>query len=430
MNDAAETSRNIGTESKSAFRGTIAAILTFSVLSLVVAWFGWTRGHSASFRVRVNGPSMVPTLLGQHFHGACPSCGRSEIPIDATVVDEVPSIVPCFLCGGATAIDSEVVHQGDLVLVEPIADSSQLSIGQLVAIDAKDGQSVRVKRIVALGGQEVGETGGRLLVDGQRIEDRLHELDSSLVPRMLIADSSRTAAAKSKPRWIASDRSDSTWQHDRGHWSIDVTEESGWLVYHHVNVHEGGNASSVMDDYEYNASLLRKLNEVDRLHATAEFDADRPCDLEFAYWTSRGIRTGTDARDVAAGIEARDVAAVRPAASAVGSHDARYFLSQRESEYVSRIESTIYTPPVTRKSPIAVRIIATGESNSVRIRKLSVWKFVEYRLRRTDDRSRYPMRLASDEYFVVGDNVPVSIDSRDHGPIRRDQIIGIIKPPE
>jgi len=36
-------------------------------------------------------------------------------------------------------------------------------------------------------------------------------------------------------------------------------------------------------------------------------------------------------------------------------------------------------------------------------------------------------RLEKDQYFVVGDNTTNSFDSRDYGPIKRKQLVGIVR---
>ena len=58
--------------------------------------------------------------------------------------------------------------------------------------------------------------------------------------------------------------------------------------------------------------------------------------------------------------------------------------------------------------------------------RIEVHRRVRYRLRRRDAVDRYPLTLPDGQWFVVGDNVPVSIDSRTYGPIAGDSILGIV----
>lgn len=41
-----------------------------------------------------------------------------------------------------------------------------------------------------------------------------------------------------------------------------------------------------------------------------------------------------------------------------------------------------------------------------------------------DERTKKTMKLSDSEYFMLGDNRPLSLDSRQLGPIQRDQIVG------
>ncbi len=42
----------------------------------------------------------------------------------------------------------------------------------------------------------------------------------------------------------------------------------------------------------------------------------------------------------------------------------------------------------------------------------------------TDSEIHYPYRLAENEYFCMGDNRPVSLDSRTFGPVSKSQMLG------
>ena len=86
--------------------------------------------------------------------------------------------------------------------------------------------------------------------------------------------------------------------------------------------------------------------------------------------------------------------------------------------------------PVTREQPVAIRI--AGDDAAIEL--LTVQRDVEYRINPQHDRRLYPLRIPAEHCFVVGDNVPFSIDSRHWGPVQvgrirgRVQVIESIKP--
>jgi hypothetical protein len=79
-------------------------------------------------------------------------------------------------------------------------------------------------------------------------------------------------------------------------------------------------------------------------------------------------------------------------------------------------------PTISETAPVAVH----DPTNCIKPADLEVRRRVEYRLRRRDDQDIYPVTLGPGQYFVLGDNVPVSIDSRDFGPVSADQILGVV----
>jgi hypothetical protein len=147
-------------------------------------------------------------------------------------------------------------------------------------------------------------------------------------------------------------------------------------------------SSPVWDDYPYNVTLSRTLFPVDRLRlrGTAESDVR----LTVAFWS-----------------EAGNVAAER---TLIGG----------EAFCVSYFDgATSEGLPVAASQPVAIRI-----EGAATLRDLKIERLVEYRLNPRSRSAIYPLRLGADEWFLVGDNVPVSIDSRDWGAIPVDQIFG------
>ncbi|WP_157593921.1 S26 family signal peptidase [Rubripirellula obstinata] len=160
-------------------------------------------------------------------------------------------------------------------------------------------------------------------------------------------------------------------------WKID----GDWLVYHHVNPYRGSAPSPVLDDYSVNVHLSRQLEPVTDLMIRFRSKASEFQNAEIVIW--------------------------KP------NHDSRF------------------AALVSERNPIAIRI-PNGhcDPSEIETSQIEIRRRVLYRLRPRDDRSKYPMLLDKDEYFVLGDNVPISVDSRDWGAVHRSKILCLVSPLE
>lgn len=71
--------------------------------------------------------------------------------------------------------------------------------------------------------------------------------------------------------------------------------------------------------------------------------------------------------------------------------------------------------------PIAIRIDADAFNEAL----VEVWREIEYRDDKPTGAVSYPLRIKAGEVFVVGDNLPVSVDSRHVGPLPITSILGV-----
>jgi signal peptidase I len=268
-----------------------------------------------------------------------------------------------------TFVEGQVCHSTSL--------ATHPEIGDVVAIDW-DGKR-RLKRVAALGGDLVEVVDGRLMVNGRRLEDIIADRNpADLVPPALVL--------------VNSDSDD---------WA-STEEASGWILYGHRNVHQSGRITPVTDDYPVNDSVRRKLNDADRLAVEIrKFDSQSPAKMvlpiRVAFFDSRYRLVAQTTRNGMAC--SRD--AGRPAEIDAGwssalareldaSHPIALQISKRDSQYYS----------------------------------LRVLREIEYRDDRPSGNVSYPLRVPNQEVFVVGDNVPVSVDSRQFGPLPLSALIG------
>ncbi len=361
----------------------VSIIVVF--VAIVIGWAGWKRGMESGVRFAIHGPSMAPTLLGEHQIAKCVGCAL-DWPIE--ISDEGTS-VSCFHCGGQATVTNGA-HAASVVVVHAYVPvdttrsvSSSLRIGDVVAIGGED--AMRIKRIVALPGDLVELNGVSLLVNGETVHKAMRVHDDLDVPTPVLLfemDNRRELS-----RWRGKG-----WQ--RNQQRAWTSGNKDWLIYHHRSIHQRNQPSCIWDDYPYNVGLSRKLQPASRLALNTKVVCKNEGRLEVVFWID-GQMVGVTC-DVDGQCEL-----------SISSDDAK----------------AVEFAPVSAETPVAIRVI----EGSVQLSCLQLARRLEYRLRPHDDRSRYPIRLGSSEYFVVGDNVPVSLDSRDFGVIQERAVKGRVE---
>jgi hypothetical protein len=158
-------------------------------------------------------------------------------------------------------------------------------------------------------------------------------------------------------------------------------------------VYDQDRPSPVWDDYPFNVGLQRKLYSVDRFSCQGEIHCQSQATLEVAFWSNTGSAL----------------------ASVTISGSQHFTVSFHDAVAADGL-------PVSSHSPVAVRFIG----GPVELVSLSIYRLIEYRVRPHDDRDRYPLRIGAGQCFVLGDNVPVSVDSRDLGPVPISSIVGLV----
>lgn len=382
---------------------------------------------------QVSGASMNPTLWGPSRSFNCLSCDVT-IRVDEFILqaawERSPensttlSAMMCWHCG--SPIEQQQLSaalQGpglppDVVGVTPTA-TTDYKVGDILLI-RKTG--VQVKRLLGRPGQTISlDDAGRLLVDGQR--PTFHSPPRVAVDFDRFRDSSRWHGPGESARWHGADES-ARWQR-RSDRSWTALGDTGWLVYAHQNVYRGPRPSRVLDDLPGNFGLQRALFPVDGLSiqfelATSADHEHREIRYWIAFWTERGIDLQPQI------VEAGSKYPVKVEAQAWAT------LPRIAPKYDFMDTPTMLDHLLSPQCPIAVQLSGSSEV-ALTIRDLAVQRDVLYRVNPSAPRGgitdqyqppSYPIHLGDDEWFVVGDNVPVSIDSRHWGAVATEEIIG------
>ena len=181
------------------------------VLALLIAARLWCL-EGLLFPISIFGASMADTLVGPHYRVSCSDCGH-EFRCDATAT---PQEVECPNCGHAhTKVKSEDLKLGEQVLIDHwVYLLSRPQRGDVVAFTHRDDDAPRVvKRIVGLPGETIAIRRGDVIVDGKPLTKNLKQLRDQA---LLVHDSAQLPKAEGLPKRWEAEAKDSYWREREG----------------------------------------------------------------------------------------------------------------------------------------------------------------------------------------------------------------------
>ena len=397
--------------------------------------------------LRVAGGSMARTLLGMHREVVCADCGHEFVC--GSDVRPVGARAVCPNCGYAeNDLEALLDLAGDRLLVhKSIFRFRRPRRWEVVASrHPQDAAETVVKRVVGLPGESVQLRLGDVYVDGQIERKTLWQQRALAV---LVHDARRGPALGQPPpcRWRAL-RAGSQWGRAGSRFAHPVASPEDpidWLAYHHWRRLPGGGGQieerPISDDRGYNQTRPRRKEDSHRvtdllltlrlveiagrgamyiratggrekflLEIESEDDPNR-----FRYKVSHNgqpVPGGTGKMPSPAGGLTLEVSLID-----------KQFLLAFDGRTVLR---WAYRPPDKLPPPICRPLEIGTRGLRVVFEDPKVYRDIYY-AKRTGPQGRdpdRPVRLGADEYFVLGDNSPISEDSRTWGPVSARLLIG------
>ncbi|MBN1394955.1 MAG: hypothetical protein JW959_08025 [Pirellulales bacterium] len=412
---------------------------------------------------RVVGGSMAEAALGDHRKVVCADCG---FPFNCGA--DGPPPPPRTVCPNCGHAENDLQRiervRGDRLLIDRATFSVRAPRRWEVAAlrQPTRAEKIVLKRIVGLPGEEIEIRRGDVYIDGRIARKTLEQQRALAVPVHDAAYRSyrwggsctatlgfavnsewqnnchpNTHRTSSKttflPQWQP-ENSRSQWMWDNRRFVCRAgndKEPIDWLVYHHGRRDSSGFvASPVLDLYGYNQRRPRRDEDVhavadlllslrltcesgrgsfhvratdggERFEATLRFDGDR---LAYEVRGEEGVVLGGGGRRL---IEA--------------SLFDRCFLLAIDGK-------TVFARPIAEEnqSPVAAPLAIGAEGMEATVEDLRVYRDVYY-TQPIGVASRGATRLGPGEYYVLGDNSPVSEDSRhwpDGGAVGADLLVG------
>lgn len=291
----------------------------------------------------------------------------------------------------------------------------------VVARNPSDASELCIKRIVGLPGERVALRDGDVLVDGAVVVKSVGE---QLALRQILH---REDASDGRWRPVVATR----WRFDGSVWRHRAQPSDGidWLRYEHPR------SEPITDDVPFNVGLTRRLNLVDEFMLAAELLARGNGSLRLA------IDDGTATAEVALRLPKGELTVVESK-----QHSSVVQISARSRERLLRGKVQIVFTNFDQQLLLVIdghvelrrpwpRTTASGTARpvSIGVQGLDV-QLTDLTLYRDIYHSGHAVgappplsarwQLGSDEYFLLGDNAPISLDSRLWGPVPGRLLIG------
>jgi signal peptidase I len=390
---------------------------------------------------------MAETLLGQHDALDCPDC---QFPIRCDAADPSPhDPVVCPNCGFAIRSSQPIARRrGERVILDRIVPGLALpKRWDVVAFCTPgDAQRLSIKRVVGLPGERVSIHRGDLYVDGQICKKSLRQLRTMAV---LVHDSAyRPNGDSLVPRRWRPESDDSRWT-QRGPQIFHSPHgpENGkadWLNYHHwgcmARPLPRTEPCPVLDNYGFNQHVSRKLHRVSDLLLTCHVlledvegslllrfhDGDDCFVCELAPGRQHCELTHNGRIVASASCPAVDFARGAVIEFGVFDHRAAFAVDRRtvfEYDY-----HPIDGGSLRFQAPFSIG----SRQLAVEITRLQLLRDLYYLDAHGLGRDwQSPATSRKDTLFVLGDNVPVSQDSRhwNQAGLAVDAIEGRVKFP-
>lgn len=417
----------------------LLGLAAFAVRLLLLQ--GWLRP------VRIASGSMAPDLLGPHWETRCGDCGYL-VQIDASQAQGDETVV-CPNCGFArNPLCGAALRRGERVLIDRAALWLRRPRRfESAALQEPQGEDrLAVKRVVGLPGERLEVRGGEAFANGLIVRKTFAKLREMAVP--VYDDRFRPRDDRLPPRW----RDDQErWTRSGGIYAypgdfqpfaqLRSRPQLAWLRYRHWRCSPlpglRTKESPVLDDYGYNLGPPRQLNAVTDLMLRCRVQTvgegclavalhDGREEWQVRIWPRRGEATLRRAgREVAQARFSRQVDE-SPFLLEAALCDRRVLAAVDGATILTHA----YEPASAERRP-SPRPLALGAAGlAAEASELVVARDVYYLPPPGRGAWRLAAPLGDDEYLLLGDNAPISQDSRVwpqpnlpnrelRGPIRR-----------
>jgi Signal peptidase, peptidase S26 len=394
----------------------------------------------------VDGASMTPHYWGEHWQTTCPDC---DFKFPYHVALPKSNRVVCPNCGFREIVADAGTRQSLRQYRVEKLNKPHLNRWDVVAIQSTESSAsgFLIKRIIGLPGEAISFARGNVLVNGQVATRSWPQIDEQ---KILVYDSQFEPT--SLPRRRVRFSPPESWRDEAGVWSLrtesSVTEPvmidyASWRCYLHADSREA--IGPVEDVYFSDQALPRRLHTTDELSIAftvavsddTEFTVARKyCGRQLECKFSWPVRS-VFVFDLDAAEPKREIACF-PLPHELPEEPITIEIATVDQKLAVRagIEGLGRVHVSRGERPISEQVFQMRIQNGVGLRfgRLQIFRdvywFDEPNNFTEDGKSTREFQVPDDCYFVMGDNVPVSRDSRDWKVpyVPRKSILGTVRP--
>lgn len=390
----------------------LCAALAFTLLPVLRIYF--VARHVIP--VRVSGNSMVPTLMGDHVQAYCDDCGFS---LKVELQGEAATPIGCPNCLG-TRVRHMGLVQADRVLIDRWKlRQKNPDRGDLVALSEPDETNrLAVKRVMGLPGERVEIRDGILYCNGEAVAAKT---------RFPVNDDSYRSGGVSRWRPVHGD----AWKQTEDGFMVrpQVGDNSvHWLTYHHLNAVQGTDAGKIYDDIPFNRTVRRSLNDCRNVSVEGQalLQGSGRLLLKYEIGESSWILDYNVSNKTARIVHGRASKYIQ----FFSSDRFRFRIERLDNEILFSIDGEVEARCRIEDAEIQPR---TGRcfigtvGLPMTLSDLLVKRLGYISIDAPEPVTTKCWQLGDDEYFLLGDNSPVSRDSRHWRAIKKSDLVGFVR---
>jgi type IV secretory pathway protease TraF len=393
---------------------------------------GCNRSKNSITKYQLSSSSMGPTWFGPHLTATCGECGQQSEVIQEAFDPSMPT--RCFSCGAVCDCSSKV-QPGEVIEIVGPASRASLQRFDVITFSSSesnlDASADTLKRIWALPGEQLELNAGEAWINGKLLRKNAREFASICIPLSRFPKDTRS-------HWWVTDQA--TGEQTRIEAAAErkqLSLESGQqLEFRYARPNPAPKApkmvaSPVVDDFPFNQNSIARFHEVTDFLLAIEIV--KPTRAPWSVCLSAGgklFRVHIASRD-GHGVSIEPGNATR---LIIAVCDGRLLVSTESMDLQSDL-AELTSEPIAGHG-LNESMISISTTGTLAIRRLLVARdqwLAPSASRETEGMpsgSGNEIGGANAGYFVLGDNLERSIDSRDAsiGRISPDRITGQVKP--